>query len=162
MGDLVEILVDKWDLPVWDGRPIGYNLMLLPSEELMTADTRLTDLNVGVEGRLKMVPAFDQLVMSQSPPNIPVFDVSDTEKQCKITVLAFPASVTTMALQDRLEAVLDLPAVVDGEPVYYELTQPNGPLQPLALLIDGGVGKSADLELHRRCGIRIINFDASD
>lgn len=156
LGSIVELLVDHWDLPVWQDKPIAYDLYDLRAAKLLDLSQKLAELSPNVMTRLRLVAVSDRLVLAPSPADLPVFDIIHPDKKQQVSIAALPESLTASELQETLETFWSLPVLIDNKPAYYELALPSGPLAPYKQLSDIGVENGTTLELLCQIGIRLI------
>jgi hypothetical protein len=157
LGALVELLVEHWDLPVWQDEPIAYDLCSLTDVEPLDLSQALNDLDLDQAARLRLVVAPGRLVMAQSPADIPILDVWHPDSQTRVSVLALSGTLNAADLQSRLEHLWSLPSFLNGELVYYELQYRGSVLLPGVLLPESGIDEENVLALVRRTGIQIIS-----
>lgn len=156
-GALVELLVERWDLPVWQDKPIAYDLYT-QDNKVLDLSKSLGDLKVGQNTRLCLVAVADRLVVAQSPADIPSFEVWHPDTKTSVSVLVLPGAITVSELQDRLEQLWNLPLFHGEELVHYELWSRNRALPLDQQLPEPGMAESGMLALVRRPGVPVIPY----
>ena len=157
LNAMVELLVEQWDLPVWQDEPIAYDLST-PEGKMLDLDQDLGQLKQSA--RLQLVPARNRLVMAQSPADIPVFEVWHPDAMTSLSVLAIAEELTPAELERELVRHWQLP---DEELAFYELRLPDGTALPqnsrLSDLVTVGGSR---LMLAREEGIRVLPDEEID
>jgi hypothetical protein len=154
LGALVELLVEQWDLPVWQDEPIAYDLHTSDGKSLDLAHS-LGGLAFDSGTKLHLLSAKDRLVVAQSPAGIPAFDVWHPDRETHVSVLTLPEEITVADLTAKLVAFWKLPE--QEFPVYYGLQLPEGSAWVLDhRLCDLKIGDGSRLALVRQEGIPIL------
>jgi hypothetical protein len=159
LGTLVELLVEKWDLPVGQDEPIAYDLHTQDKKALDLTKT-LSDLDLRQDIHLHLVSVTDRLVMAQ-PAELPVLEVYHPDAKMHVSLLTLIGQVTAAEVQESLERWWTLPDYVGDEPVYYELRSQKKVLPYNKTLAQLGIGDGSMLELVCQTGVRIIADDDS-